>query len=85
MLLQALISFSSGDAGREQDSGVDLVNRLTLQLADITSQCDTLAEDLVAIGDQITQITKMTEVHWASALAIALRKVNPNFLSDIDP
>lgn len=75
MLFQALISFASAEGGREQDNGVDLVNRLTVQLADITSQCDFLAEELVVISDQITQITKILEVHWASALAIALRKV----------
>lgn len=74
MLLQALLSFSTTDAAKEQDAGA-LVTRLATQLSEITAACDSLAEELVSITDQLAQLTKLLDVHWASALAIALRKV----------
>lgn len=76
MLLQALVSFSTTDAGKEQDGGAALITRLTTQLSDITSECDLLTQELVSISDQLSQLTKLLDVHWASALAIALRKVS---------
>lgn len=38
-----------------------------------------MLEELLQISDQLAQITKLMDVHWASALAIALRKVGCDF------
>lgn len=74
MLLQALNS-SSEITGRKDDDGIHVVNKLTAQLSQTMAECDLLMEDLLHVNDQISQITKMIDLHWASALAIALRKV----------
>ncbi len=76
MLLQALLSFSGAGTGKEKDGGASLVGTVASQLSDISAECDSLAEQLVRITDQIGQIRKLVDVHWGSALAIALRKVN---------
>lgn len=73
MLLQALHSFS-GYNDREKDA--ELVAKLTSQLSQTTAECDQLLGDLLQIADQVGQITRLLDVHWASALAIALRKVS---------
>jgi hypothetical protein len=70
MLLQALNSIA-GSYNKETNGGVELVG----QLSQTTAECDQLLEDLLQIADQIGQITRLLDGHWASALAIALRKV----------
>ncbi|KAF5354571.1 hypothetical protein D9758_011171 [Tetrapyrgos nigripes] len=78
MLLQALMSFSeSGD--NKQDSVGPTVGRLAVQLSETTIECDKLSQELVAIMDQINQVQRLLDVHWASALAIALRKLNGSY------
>lgn len=74
MLLQAL-NGSSGAPDRIADDGVSVVSRLTLQLAQTTAECDELLVELLRVTDQIGQISKMIDSHWASALAVGLRKV----------
>ncbi|KAJ7493259.1 hypothetical protein B0H11DRAFT_2005591 [Mycena galericulata] len=76
MLLQALHSFS-GYNDREKDAA--LVAKLTSQLSQTTAECDQLLEDLLQIADQVGQITRLLDVHWASALAVALRKLNSSY------
>ncbi|KAJ6561087.1 hypothetical protein DFH09DRAFT_502789 [Mycena vulgaris] len=76
MLLQALHSFS-GYNDRAQDAA--LVAKLTGQLSQTTAECDQLLGDLLQIADQVGQITRLLDVHWASALAIALRKLNSSY------
>jgi hypothetical protein len=56
-----------------------LVSKLTAQLAETITDCDQRLEDLFRINDQITQISRLLEVHSSSALAVALRKVNNLF------
>lgn len=72
MLLQALHSFS---AYTDKEKDAELVAKLTSQLSQTTADCDQLLEDLLQIADQVGQITHLLDVHWSSALAIALRKV----------
>ncbi|KAJ6581028.1 hypothetical protein B0H19DRAFT_1251290 [Mycena capillaripes] len=76
MLLQALHSFS-GYNDKEKDAA--LVAQLTGQLSQTTAECDQLLEDLLQIADQVGQITHLLDIHWSSALAIALRKLNTSY------
>ncbi|CAK5273795.1 unnamed protein product [Mycena citricolor] len=76
MLLQALHSASGC---QNQDSDAELMAKLTSQLSEVTSECDQLLEQLLQIADQMGQITSLQDVHWASALAIALRKLNASY------
>jgi hypothetical protein len=76
MLLQALNSFSTASPiQQDRDGGTAYLSSLALQLAEITSECDRLADELVKITDQLGNLSKLTDTHWSSALAIALRKV----------
>ncbi|PPQ68317.1 hypothetical protein CVT26_006246 [Gymnopilus dilepis] len=77
MLFQALNSTSLGH--QKDEDGVSLVSKLTLQLADTVGECDKSLEQLLQITDQIAQINRLTETHWSSALAIALRKLNGSY------
>ncbi|KAJ7777402.1 hypothetical protein B0H16DRAFT_956458 [Mycena metata] len=76
MLLQALHSFS-GYNDKEKDAA--LVAKLTSQLSQTTAECDQLLEELLKIADQVGQIQHLLDVHWSSALAIALRKLNSSY------
>ncbi|KAJ7885999.1 hypothetical protein B0H13DRAFT_2277771 [Mycena leptocephala] len=76
MLLQALHSFS---AYTDKEKDAELVAKLTSQLSQTTADCDQLLEDLLQIADQVGQITHLLDVHWSSALAIALRKLNGSY------
>jgi hypothetical protein len=78
MLLQALHSSSSVANNGEETMGV--ISKLTVQLSETTGECDRLLEEVIKITDHVTQITKLLDRHWASALAIALRKAR--LLSD---
>lgn len=77
MLLQALHSISSVANNGEDTMGV--ISKLTVQLSETTGECDRLLEELMKITDHVTQITKLLDRHWASALAIALRKLNASY------
>ncbi|KIY67204.1 hypothetical protein CYLTODRAFT_444190 [Cylindrobasidium torrendii FP15055 ss-10] len=79
MLLQALVSLSSVGADKEKDGGGTLIAGLAKQLAEVTAACDSLTEQLVTISDQVRQIQRLLDVHWGSALAIALRKLNGSY------
>ncbi|CAL1714416.1 unnamed protein product [Somion occarium] len=73
MLLQSLVALSAGDC-----DNAALAN-LTTQLADITRSCDRLMEEMLRISDQRAQIQRIQDVHDASALAMALRKLNGSY------
>ncbi|ESK90337.1 hypothetical protein Moror_13766 [Moniliophthora roreri MCA 2997] len=73
MLLQGLLSAAS-----EGGSG-DNASELVQQLADTTADLDRITEELVRQGDEIAQIEKLIDIHWGSALAIALRKLNGSY------
>lgn len=75
MLLQALNSSSLAPEKTLSEDGVSTVSNLALRLSETTAECDQVMELLLQISDQLAQMSKMVEVHWAGALAIALRKV----------
>ncbi|KAK0194424.1 hypothetical protein F5146DRAFT_436361 [Armillaria mellea] len=51
-------------------------------LKDVSAALDRLAEDLHSIDQQIAQLNSLCDVHSASALAMALRKLNSSFLKE---
>lgn len=51
------------------------IAQLAAQLCETTAECDQLLEQMMRIVDQQAQCVKLQDVHWASALAVALRKV----------
>ncbi|KZP08349.1 hypothetical protein FIBSPDRAFT_874628 [Athelia psychrophila] len=57
----------------------DAVCSLAGQLSETTAACDRLMEELLRVADQQAQIAKVLDLHWASALAIALRKINKSY------
>ncbi|KAJ3842147.1 hypothetical protein F5878DRAFT_417857 [Lentinula raphanica] len=78
MFLQALVSSTTASAS-QKDGGADLVGKLATQLSETTVECDRLTQELASVADQITQVTRLIDNHWASALAIALRKLNGSY------
>jgi hypothetical protein len=78
MVLQALIANVqiSSFKDREKEDIVDSITKLAMQLSETTSECDRILEELLKISDRTTQINRMLDTHWASALAIAIRKVS---------
>lgn len=78
MQLQALLSASLSQSNAKDEDGQVASTKLTLQLSETVAECDQIMNDLLHIGDQIRQVQKLIEHHWASALAIALRKVSYN-------
>ncbi|KAJ7623676.1 hypothetical protein FB45DRAFT_926408 [Roridomyces roridus] len=74
MLMQALHSFSGYN-----DSDPALVGKLTSQLSQTTAECDQLLQDLLQISDQAAQIQRLQDIHFSSALSIALRKLNSSY------
>lgn len=79
MQLQALLSASLSQSNAKDEDGQVANTKLTLQLSETVAECDQIMNDLLHIGDQIRQVQKLIEHHWASALAIALRKLNGSF------
>jgi hypothetical protein len=74
MLLQAL---NSSATATPHDPSI--ISNLAVQLSETTAQCDRLMEELLRISDQHSQLAKVQDLHWASALAIALRKINKSY------
>lgn len=49
-------------------------------LSDVTESLDQISEELFVVTDQLTQLTHLQDIHFSSALAMALRKLNTGFL-----
>ncbi|KAF9006196.1 hypothetical protein BDQ17DRAFT_1408166 [Cyathus striatus] len=79
MLLQALISNSVGYSNKDGEDIMSVVSRMTVQLSEVVAECDQIVEELAKISDQLLQIQKLLDVHWGSALAIAIRKLNSSY------
>ena len=74
MLLQAI---NSSALATPNDPSV--ICSLVNQLSETTQTCDHLMTELLQIADQQAQLAKVQDLHWASALAIALRKINKSY------
>lgn len=77
MLLQSLNALSFTHSSDTADA--EALANLTTQLAEVTVSCDRLMETLLTISDQRAQIQRLQDVHIASALAMALRKLNASY------
>lgn len=74
MILQSLNALSLAEG-----ADPEILSNLTSQLAQITITCDRLMESLLHISDQRAQIQRIQDMHIASALAMALRKLNSSY------
>ncbi|KAF5379497.1 hypothetical protein D9615_006484 [Tricholomella constricta] len=79
MTLQALNSAFMTPNKMETEDGIPVASKLALQLSQTAAECDKLMGELLIISDQLAQISNVTERHWASALAVALRKLNKSY------
>jgi len=77
MLLQGLNSFTISAGGKFD--AAEVVGTLTMQLSENAADGDRLTEELLRIADQRAQLTKVQDGHWASALAVALRKLHKSY------
>ena len=75
MLFHALNSAALAQQ-KDGEDGVSFVSQLASQLAETVAECDLQLEEVLKIVDQMAQIKKLIDLHWSSALAIALRKVS---------
>ena len=76
MLLQGINSRASAPvAAKDGEEAASTISALVAQLSQTVAECDEQVQELAKIYDQQAQISKMLDVHWGSALAIALRKV----------
>ncbi|KAK0484722.1 hypothetical protein IW261DRAFT_853452 [Armillaria novae-zelandiae] len=78
-LLESLSAAVNNNSPREN---MPLGVRYVEDLKDVSAALDRLAEDLHSIDQQIAQLTSLCDVHSASALAMALRKLNSSFLKE---
>ena len=78
MLLQSLVALS------QSENDGDALYSLTAQLAELTASCDRHLETLVHVADQKAQIQRVQDLHVASALAMALRKLNASYAKRSD-
>ncbi|KAL5513414.1 hypothetical protein ACEPAH_3813 [Sanghuangporus vaninii] len=89
MLLQSL-NASSGPSVSPSTSSANTINLsqnppmspaadLAQRLAEVSATLDRLAATLVRVSDQLAQIRTLRDVHSASALAVALRKLNASY------
>ncbi|PCH44532.1 hypothetical protein WOLCODRAFT_139058 [Wolfiporia cocos MD-104 SS10] len=83
MLLQSINALSYSQLTDGSGGGETLAN-LTAQLAETTAACDRLLETLLSIADQRAQIQRLQDVHVASALAMAVRKMNESYGRRVD-
>ncbi|CCM02663.1 uncharacterized protein FIBRA_04767 [Fibroporia radiculosa] len=77
MLLQSLNALSTSQSPDAGDR--EAIGNLTAQLAEVAASCDRLMETLLILSDQRAQIQRLQDVHIASALAMALRKLNTSY------
>ncbi|KAJ7628573.1 hypothetical protein FB45DRAFT_1004140 [Roridomyces roridus] len=75
--------FSSLTGQLEGTEAEDQTLRLVENLKEISAELDRLAEELHSADEQIAQLNSLRDVHSASALAMALRKLNASFLKQI--
>jgi hypothetical protein len=77
--IQALSALQTYGDGPENDDTHLTLGAIASQLSQTMAACDYTTEELLRIADQQIQIAKAQDVHTASSLAIALRKLNRGY------
>ena len=62
--------------------GSDAQTNLLQELLEVSITCDQLTEELFHVMDELQQLNTLRDVHSASALAMALRKLNSAFVKE---
>ncbi|THV05740.1 hypothetical protein K435DRAFT_646716 [Dendrothele bispora CBS 962.96] len=70
---------STGLGGDDKSANLQLLE----ELKDVSMVLDRLAEDLHTTDEQVAQLVSLRDVHNASALAMAIRKLNASFLKQL--
>jgi len=78
-MLAALTSHVDGSQQEDANATLGIIN----EVRDISVTLDRLAQDLHAADEQVSQLTSLKDVHGASALAMAIRKLNASFLKQL--
>ena len=78
-LLQSLSAYMEGSNAADPATGLKLLN----EMAEISEASDRLAEELHSVDEQIANVRSLRDVHSASALAMALRKLNQSFQREV--
>ncbi|KAG2345881.1 hypothetical protein BDR05DRAFT_95107 [Suillus weaverae] len=79
MLMQALNSCASVFANSGEGDKENVLGGLISQVATSIASCDSILASILHMSDQEAQISVVQHRHWASALGIALRKLNKAF------
>ncbi|KAG1874434.1 hypothetical protein F4604DRAFT_1764685 [Suillus subluteus] len=79
MLMQALNSCASVCANSGEGDKENVLGGLISQVATSIASCDSMLASILHMSDQQAQISVVQHRHWASALGIALRKLNKAF------
>lgn len=74
MLLQSLNAFAQAPG-----TSAETIANLASNIAEVTTTCDRLVEELLRTADHQAQIARLLDTHSASALAMALRKLNASY------
>lgn len=79
MQMQALNSCASVYANSGEGDTENVLGGLISQVATSIASCDSILASILHMSDQEAQISAVQHRHWASALGIALRKLNKAF------
>ncbi|OAX35412.1 hypothetical protein K503DRAFT_746010, partial [Rhizopogon vinicolor AM-OR11-026] len=79
MLMQALNASAGILANSGEGDKDNVLGSLISQAAASIASCDSILESVLQMSDQQSQISMVQHRHWASALGIALRKLNRAF------
>lgn len=79
MLLGSLRSTADGGELAEQAASTRIVD----DLSDLSDHVDHLSEELYVVTDQLSQLRHLQDVHFGSALAMGLRKLNSAFVKHL--
>ena len=79
MLMQALNASASILASSGEGNKDNVLGSLISQAAASIASCDSILASVLQMSDQQSQISIVQSRHWASALGIALRKLNRAF------
>lgn len=78
-MLATLASHVDGTLHEDPSASLRIIN----ELRDVSVVLDRLAEDLHSVDEQVSQLTSLRDIHDASALAMAIRKLNASFLKQL--